>query len=106
MAEAWQLADLLDPDALFDNGYEVLKKVAEGGQGVVYRARYAGLENRGVLAANVEVAIKMVPAVDLQPREVLIQGQLNHRNIVKLFDVFPYALSCLRAQHLYVARPR
>ena len=83
---------------LQENGYKVVSLIAKGGQGEVYRAQYVGPESRGWLTAGQDVAVKAELVKDFQTREVLIQGQLHHHNILKMFDVFPYgSLVCIAA---------
>jgi serine/threonine protein kinase len=67
--------------------YEILSPLGAGGMGEVYRARDARLER--------DVAVKILPAdFSIDPdrrarfeREARAAGQLNHPNIVSVFDV-------------------
>lgn len=97
MATDGALPELLDPSAMLNHGYKIIKHLGSGAMGSVHKAKYVGAEARGLLDPDVEVAIKFVPATVLQPREILIQGQLKYRNIITLYDVFPYA----PAPHLF-----
>jgi len=67
--------------------YWLLEEVAEGGMGLVFRARHVGYD--------IEVALKVLPPVKALEsestmrflREVRIAAQLCHPHIVKVFDV-------------------
>lgn len=52
------------------------------------RARYCLPVERGLIAPNQMVAIKLTKAVQLRPNEVLVQARVQHRSIVQVFDVF------------------
>jgi serine/threonine-protein kinase len=65
--------------------YELLEVIAEGGQGVVYRARQVHI--------NKEVALKVVNAGDClhSLRELTISGNLEHDNLVRVYHVDEHA---------------
>jgi eukaryotic-like serine/threonine-protein kinase len=68
-------------------GYEILKKLGEGGMGAVYEARQLSLDR--------SVALKILPAnlaangdfVTRFVREAHSVAKLNHTNIVQIYDV-------------------
>ena len=68
-------------------GYEVLKKLGEGGMGAVYEARQIALDR--------SVALKVLPAhlaanktfITRFSREALSVARLNHTNIVQIYDI-------------------
>ncbi len=68
------------------NGYEILRQVGQGGMATVYLARQRSM--------NRSVALKFLPGVFLHDdaylqrfeREVKIVSQLEHRNIVPVYD--------------------
>ncbi len=72
---------------VFDERYEVLHKIAEGGMGAVYKARQ--------LSTGKDVAIKMISrdltksseTVKRFRREVELQLRLSHPNIVTVIDI-------------------
>jgi WD40 repeat protein/serine/threonine protein kinase len=67
--------------------YELLKKLGEGGMGVVYTARQTSI--------NREVALKMLKAKTAKDKEqqgkflseAVVTGDLSHPNIVPIYDV-------------------
>ena len=75
------------PNGTFVGPYEIVAWLGAGGMGVVYRARDSRLGR--------EVAIKMIPeaaALDVSrverfEQEARAAGQLNHPNIVAVYDV-------------------
>ena len=68
------------------NGYEILSQAGQGGMAAVYRARQRSM--------NRDVALKFLPGVFMHDeaylqrfeREVKIVSQLEHRNIVPVYD--------------------
>jgi len=68
-------------------GYEILRKLGEGGMGAVYEARQIALDR--------SVALKVLPAhlaanrdfITRFSREALSVAKLNHANIVQIFDI-------------------
>jgi serine/threonine protein kinase len=78
-------------NAISEKGYNLLARLGEGAQGVVYKARYNGSERRGDLEPNTPVAIKFIPSRGLNPQEVLLHARLRHMNIVRIYDVFACA---------------
>lgn len=67
--------------------YECLKKIGEGTYGVVYKAK-DNVFNRTVVLKNnrIENHNDGVPSIAI--REVSLLKELNHCNIVKLYNVF------------------
>ncbi|MCY3914533.1 MAG: protein kinase [Chloroflexi bacterium] len=72
------------------NGYEILSQVGQGGMATVYLARQRSM--------NRQVALKFLPSVFINDeaylqrfeREVNIVSQLEHRNIVPVYDFGKY----------------
>ena len=72
------------------NGYEILSQVGQGGMATVYLARQRSM--------NRKVALKFLPSVFMNDeaylqrfeREVKIVSQLEHRNIVPVYDFGEY----------------
>ncbi len=69
-----------------NSDYELLEKLGQGGMGVVYKARQASIDR--------QVAVKMVKTAsvtDKQRRsfvsEAVITGELDHPNIVPIYDL-------------------
>ena len=68
-------------------GYEILSKLGQGGMGAVYKAKQLSLDRL--------VALKVLPRqltasqdfIQRFSREARVTGQLNHPNIIKVFDV-------------------
>jgi serine/threonine protein kinase len=68
-------------------GFEIIRKVGEGGMGVVFEARQLSLNRR--------VAIKLIPAelasqsdfIERFDREAKVLATLSHPNIVAIFDL-------------------
>ena len=68
-------------------GYEILRKLGEGGMGAVYEARQVALDR--------SVALKVLPAhlaanrtfIMRFTREALSVAKLNHNNIIQIYDV-------------------
>jgi serine/threonine protein kinase len=78
-------------NAISKYGYNLLARLGEGAQGVVYKAEYNGSGRRGDLKPNTPVAIKFIPSSGLNPQEVLLHARLRHMNIVRIYDVFACA---------------
>ena len=79
-----------EPDPLVGKmlgGYQVLRKLGQGGMGAVYEARQVALDR--------SVALKVLPAelagnkafILRFTREALSVAKLNHNNIVQIYDV-------------------
>jgi TOMM system kinase/cyclase fusion protein len=76
----------ISPGTVFQDRYEILSLIGEGGFGQVYRARHR--------ATNQEVAIKLLKAVHLEDphyvarfqRELQLCAKLYHPHIVRLID--------------------
>jgi len=78
------------PDPLIGKklgGYEIIRKLGEGGMGAVYEARQVSLDR--------SVALKILPSnlaanrnfITRFTREALSAAKLNHTNIVQIYDV-------------------
>lgn len=86
-----RVSQTIDPnDSLIGRtigGYEVKKKLGQGGMGAVYLARQVSLDR--------DVALKVLPSQFAQnpdflarfTREALSAGQLTHHNVVQVYDV-------------------
>ncbi len=77
-----------DPDArprdLFP-GYEVIRELGRGGQGVVFEALQAGTHRRVAVKVLKEGVYASVAARKRFEREIEFAAQLNHPNIVAIF---------------------
>ena len=82
--------DKKGPDPLIGKklgGYEIIRKLGEGGMGAVYEARQVSLDR--------SVALKILPSnlaasknfITRFTREALSAAKLNHTNIVQIYDV-------------------
>ena len=80
-----------DDVGLRPHGYEKGEFIGRGYTGRVYKGRYVGAEPRGDLQPGQLVALKFVKREGLYPHEILLQSQMQHMNIVRVFDVFPCA---------------
>lgn len=77
---------LLSPEHLQSGRYAVLKKLGEGGKGVVYKARDTVL-NRVVAIKMLKSAISEGEAYSRFLTEAQAVGKLNHPNIVSIHDI-------------------
>lgn len=69
-----------------NSDYELLEKLGQGGMGVVYKARQASIDRN--------VAVKMVKTANVSEKqrksfvsEAVITGELDHPNIVPIYDL-------------------
>ncbi|MBN1557764.1 MAG: protein kinase [Lentisphaerae bacterium] len=83
---ARRIAPRCDPDARASVDFELAEVLGEGGMGVVYGARQASLDRR--------IAVKMLrkpdapqPVADRFLAEALVTGELNHPNIVPVYEL-------------------
>jgi tetratricopeptide (TPR) repeat protein len=67
--------------------YEILEQVGRGGMGIVYRARDKRLDRIVALKRLTDDLRDHPKAVELFLREARSAAQLNHRNIVTVYDV-------------------
>jgi serine/threonine protein kinase len=86
-----------DPYGLNAHGYELSGFLGRGATGLVFQGTYIGASARGDLQPGQHVAMKFVEAKHVKTREVLVQAQMQHMNIVRIFDV----LACAAAPLLY-----
>src|SRR5262245_35408827 len=85
---------VIPEDALHPQGaatrlgsYEVLEKIAQGGMGVVYKARHTGLD-RVVALKMIRSGILATPKdVERFQREARSAAKLHHPNIVTIHDI-------------------
>ncbi len=68
-------------------GYEIHEIIGMGGMGTVYRATQVSLNREVALKVLLRRWAKSEKIVERFQREAKIMGQLNHPNIVHLFDV-------------------
>ena len=80
-----------DDNGLRQHGYETNEFIGRGFTGRVYKGQYVGTEPRGDLQPGHFVALKFVKREGLYPQEILLQSQMQHMNIVRVFDVLPCA---------------
>lgn len=68
-------------------GYQILREIGAGGMGVVYEAYHEALDRRVALKVLPEYAQASTTMTDRFLREARAAGQLNHPNIVPVFEV-------------------
>lgn len=68
-------------------GYEILTKVGQGGMGAVYKARQVSLDRLVALKVLPKQMTESADFVNRFSREARLTGQLNHPNIIKVYDV-------------------
>jgi len=73
-------------ERLQNGRYAVLKKLGEGGKGVVYKARDTVL-NRVVAVKMLKSAVLSEEAYSRFMREAQVVAKLNHPNIVSIYDI-------------------
>jgi len=84
------VAKALPPDALVGttlSGYRILEKVGAGGMGSVYRAEQLSLHREVALKVLAEKLVSDSAFVDQFINEARAAGQLNHPNVVQVYDV-------------------
>jgi len=103
-------AEAVAPEAFVGRtigGYEIIRKLGEGGMGAVYEARQISLDR--------SVALKVLPAnlasnksfITRFKRESLAAAKLNHSNIIQVYDVgeaegtYYYAMEYVRGRTLH-----
>ena len=80
----------LPPDELVGRelgGYKILKKIGQGGMGAVYIAQQVSLHRQVALKVLSEKFVKDSTFVDQFLNEARAAGQLNHPNVVQVYDV-------------------
>ncbi len=68
-------------------GYEILSKLGQGGMGAVYKARQLSLDRIVALKVLPKQLTEKPDFISRFSREARVTGQLNHPNIIKVFDV-------------------
>ncbi len=68
-------------------GYRVLEKIGQGGMGAVYIAEQKSLNRKVALKVLSERLVKDAAFVDQFVNEARAAGQLNHPNVVQVYDV-------------------
>ncbi len=84
------VAKALPPDALVGttlSGYRLLEKVGAGGMGSVYRAEQLSLHREVAIKVLAEKLVSDSAFVDQFQNEARAAGQLNHPNVVQVYDV-------------------
>ena len=84
------VAKALPPDALVGttlSGYRILEKVGAGGMGSVYRAEQLSLHREVAIKVLAEKLVSDSAFVDQFVNEARAAGQLNHPNVVQVYDV-------------------
>ncbi|RMG11066.1 MAG: serine/threonine protein kinase [Planctomycetota bacterium] len=69
-----------------DEDYEILRKLGEGGMGVVYLARERKSERRTVALKVVQDSAKSKDAAERFKREILATSMCAHENIIEIYD--------------------
>jgi eukaryotic-like serine/threonine-protein kinase len=83
---SYQAAQLLNGRTKFDLGpYRILASIAQGGMGEVYKAEHSMMGR--IVAVKVLPRAKSTPdAIKSFTREIRVQAQLDHKNLVRAFD--------------------
>ena|GEM_PF-6987672 len=68
-------------------GYEVISKLGQGGMGAVYKARQISLDRVVALKVLPKQLTDKTDFISRFSREARMTGQLNHPNIIKVYDV-------------------
>lgn len=85
-----QPSKVLPPDELVGKtigGYRVIKKIGQGGMGSVYIAEQVSLKREVALKVLSERFVADAAFVDQFVNEARAAGQLNHPNVVQVYDV-------------------
>src|SRR5262245_7804344 len=80
----------MPPDALVNTtlaGYRLLEKVGAGGMGSVYRAEQLSLHREVAIKVLADKLVSDSAFVDQFVNEARAAGQLNHPNVVQVYDV-------------------
>ena len=87
MARAWSEASAPDRHVgQVLGGYEVLRKVAEGGMGVIYEGRHAKLGRRGAIKVLKPEYCQSEDVVERFYQEARAVNEIHHENIVDIYD--------------------
>jgi serine/threonine-protein kinase len=78
----------IEPGTVIDGRYEIVDKLGEGGFAVVYRATQLSTKQEVALKHARPDVLRGNEAVHLErfKREVMLIGQMNHPNVVRLID--------------------
>ncbi|MEW6025727.1 MAG: FHA domain-containing serine/threonine-protein kinase [Planctomycetota bacterium] len=68
-------------------GYSIIERIGRGGMGTVYKALQISLNRTVALKILSEDMLKDKTFIDMFLREARSAGQLNHNNIVQVYDV-------------------
>ncbi|CAK69714.1 unnamed protein product (macronuclear) [Paramecium tetraurelia] len=68
-------------------GYDIIKRIGEGGQALVFLGKHK-VTNELVAIKKVSAATQQDQALEMLEQESLILKQLDHQNIVKLYEKF------------------
>ncbi|MCK9460167.1 MAG: protein kinase [Proteobacteria bacterium] len=83
---ASQGASALGPGSVLDHRYHLIRKLGEGGMGVIYEAEHLGLGRKVAIKVLHERVIDDDNALERFRREAQIIGSLGHPNIVAASD--------------------
>ena len=75
----------LDTSQLIGGRYRILRKIGEGGMGIVYLATQERV-NREVALKMIHLALANTEMVHRLAGEISMLGKMNHPNIVRVFD--------------------
>jgi len=82
-----QTTSVLEPGTLFDERYQIIRKIGEGGMGIVYVARDTNTKEEIVLKLIHPNLVAGEEALNRLMSEGLTARQIRHPNIVAVYDV-------------------